>query len=238
MAQSLGAAKGTATELHFRLDYTLSSFHFICLFRASVFLLRLLVTMPFSFDDLPSELKSIVWSYIDYDNPGGPFQQEPISLVPYACVSREWQLAFERLTFRTVVVRSNQLSRFKKHVIAHRMAYLRMLHFIIMVPKCHPNDGVDKRRRDSRALTKNFKDLWSLLRFIEDSSATRQALKLRLRLSAQPSDPRYPFELPDVADNRRSEEPNEFAEMSNLLQFKLMKTPQDLPVISCVDGFV
>lgn len=149
--------------------------------------------MPFCFNKLPFEVKTMVWSYIDYDYPSDPFQRETVSLVPYACVSREWQLAFERLTFRKVVVRSSQVSRFKEYVIAHRMAYLRTLRFRIIIPKFHPNDPVERRRWDNRAFTKSIKDLWTLLKSTEDSCANRQALKLRVHLSAQPSDPLCPF---------------------------------------------
>ena len=72
--------------------------------------------MPASFSELPVEVKAMVWSYIDYDYPSNPFQRENVSLVPYACVSREWQLAFERLTFRKIVVRSSQVSCFKEYI--------------------------------------------------------------------------------------------------------------------------
>ena len=204
--------------------------------------------MPACFNKLPFEVKTMVWSYIDYDYPSDPFQRESVSLVPYACVSREWQLAFERLTFRKVVVRSSQVSRFNEYVIAHRMASLRTLRFRIIIPKFYPNDPVERRGWDNRAFTKSIKDLWALLKFIEDGCPNRQALKLRVHLSAQPSDPLCPFRngLLDFADDRNSDdfrvrevdEPDEFAKLSNRLQSKSMRIPQDLPVIPWVDELI
>lgn len=204
--------------------------------------------MPACFNKLPFEVKTMVWSYIDYDYPSGPFQRESVSLAPYACVSREWQLAFERLTFRKVVVRSSQVSRFNEYVIARRMASLRTLRFKIIIPKFHPNDPVEKREWDNRAFTKSIIDLWTLLNSIEDGYPNRQALKLRVHLSAQPSDPLCPFrnDLLEFADDRNSndfrvrkvDEPDEFAKMSSRLQFESMRIPQDLPVIPWVDELI
>ena len=51
--------------------------------------MRLLVTMPACFIKPPFEVKTMLWSYIDYNYPSDPFQRESVSLVPYACVSRE-----------------------------------------------------------------------------------------------------------------------------------------------------
>ena len=276
LSSSSAAQSGSATKFHLYVEldlhiynslgttlipsnllwYTLLCFElltwqsssFTSLFFASNFLLRLLVTMPACFNKLPFEVKTMVWSYIDYDYPSDPFQRESVSLVPYACVSREWQLAFERLTFRKVVVRSSQVRRFNEYVIAHRMASLRTLRFRIIIPKFHPNDPVERRRWDNRAFTKSIKDLWALLKSIEDGCANRQALKLRVHLSAQPSDPLCPFRngLLDFADDRNSDdfrvrevdEPDEFAKMSNWLQFKSMRIPQDLPVIPWVDELI
>lgn len=208
--------------------------------------------MPACFNELPFEVKAVVWSYIDYDCPSDPFQQESVSLVPYACVSRDWQLAFEQLTFRKVVVRSNQVSRFNKYVIARRRASLRTLRFRIIIPKFHPNDStnhpIERERWDNRAFTKSIRDLWALLKSIEDGCPNRPTLKLRVHLSAQPSDSLCPFrnDQLDFADDRISDnfrvrevdEPDEFAKMSNRLQFKSMRIPQDLPVIPWVDELI
>lgn len=131
-------------------------------------------------------MKTMVWSHIDYDYQSVPWQRESVSLVPYACVSREWQLAFERFTFRTVVVRSSQVSRFNEYVTAHRMAFLRTVCFRIIIPELSINDGVEWRRQDNTAFTKAIKDLWALLKSIEHGCTNQQALKLRLHLSAQP----------------------------------------------------
>ena len=46
--------------------------------------------MPACFNKLPFEVKTMVWLYINYDYSSNPFQQESISLIPYACVSRDW----------------------------------------------------------------------------------------------------------------------------------------------------
>lgn len=197
--------------------------------------------MTACFNELPFEVKMTVWSYIDYDYPSDPGTPD-ISLVPYACVSREWQLVFERLIFRQVVVRSNQVSCFGEYVNARRMALLRTLRFRIIIPKFHLNYPGGKCQWDNEAFTQSIKVLWALLKFIEDSCVNRQALKLRVHLSAQPSDQ----DLLEFADDVSSddfrvgehEEPNEFAKISDCSQFKSMRVPQDLPVIPWVDGLI
>ncbi len=124
--------------------------------------------MPACFSGLPLEVKRIVWSYVDYECPSD--QRKSYSLVPYACVSLEWQLAFERATFRKVTVKSNQLSSLKKYVVGHRMGFLHVLRFIIIIPKLLHNNPVERRRRN-RAFTKSIKGLWTLLKLIEGLSS-------------------------------------------------------------------
>ena len=131
----------------------------------------------------------MVWSYIDYDYPSDPFQRESVSLVPYACVFREWQLAFERLAFRKVGVRSSRVSRFKEYIVGHRMASLRTLRLRIVIPNSDAYDSVGGIQWDNRAFTRSIKDLWALLKTIKDGCPKPQALKLWVHLSAQPSDP-------------------------------------------------
>ena len=160
--------------------------------------------MPPCFNELPFEVKTMVWSHIDYDYQSVPWQRESVSLVPYACVSREWQLAFERLTFRKVAIRSSQVSHFNEYVTAHRMAFLRTLCFRIIIPELPDIDGVERRRRDNTAFTKGIKDLWALFNFIENSGINRQALKLRVHLSAQPHSG-FRNRL-DFADDRNSDD--------------------------------
>ena len=186
----------------------------------------------------------MVWSYIDYDYPSDsfPFPPRRVSLVPYACVSRDWQLTFERLTFRKVVVRSSQVSRFKEYVVGHRMTSLHKLSFKIIIPNSDRFHSIGGIQRDNRAFTQSIKDLWALLKCIEDGCHMPQALKLRVRLSAQPSDParRFPSNLLDFLNDRNLEEvdqPNRFAKISNQLPLKLMRIPEDLPPLHWVDGF-
>ena len=147
--------------------------------------------MPACFDDLPVEMKSLVWSYIDYEYSGGLFIYESVSLAPYACVSREWQLVFEQLTFREVLVKSNQLNRFKEfkeYVVGNYIASLRSLHFKIILPKIYanyplsPSLEAERIRADNEAFTKIVWSLWALLEIIEDSYPDPLALKLRVYL--------------------------------------------------------
>ena len=199
--------------------------------------------MPASFSELPVELKFLVWSYIDYDYPSNPFQRESVSLVPYACVSREWQLAFERLTFRKISIRSSQVSRFKEYIVGHRMASLRTLRFSIIIPNSDAYDSVSGTQWDNIAFTRSVKDLWAILKSIEDGYPKPQALKLWVHLSAQPSEPTRNFRKDplDFVDDRNLDEVDEadrVAEISNRLPFKSTRIPQDLPPIPWVDGFI
>ncbi|KAL2058744.1 hypothetical protein ABVK25_000035 [Lepraria finkii] len=195
--------------------------------------------MPASFSELPVELKFLVWSYIDYDYPSNPFQRESVSLVPYACVSREWQLAFERLTFRKIVIRSSQVSRFKEYIVGHRMASLRTLRFRIIIPNSDAYDSVSGTQWDNIAFTRSVKDLWAILKSIEDGYPKPQALKLRVHLSAQPRNFREdPLDFVDDRNLDEVDEADRVAEISNRLPFKSTRIPQDLPPIPWVDGFI
>ena len=213
--------------------------------------------MSACFNRLPFEVKTIVWSYIDYDYSGGLFFRESVSLAPYARVSREWQQAFEQLTFREVLVKSNQSNRFKEfkeYIAGNRIASLRSLHFKIILPKFYANPllspslEAERIRADNQAFTKAIKNLWALLETLEDGYPDPRALKLQLHLSAESSGKyrdRY-SNLLDFADDAssgdsRASELNGLdrsTETSNRLRFESTGVPEDLPLIPCVHGLI
>lgn len=134
------------------------------------------------------------------------------------------------------------MSRFKEYIIAHR-AYLRTLRFIIIIPNSDAYDSVWGTQWDNRAFTRSVKDLWALLKSIEDGCPKPQALKLRVHRSAQPSNLGRNFrgDPLDFMDDRNLDEVDEAdraAEISNPLPDKSMRIPQDLAPIPWVDGFI
>ena len=96
------------------------------------------------------------------------------------------------------------------------MVSLRMLSFRVIIPNSRGT------QQDNRAFTRSIKDLWTLLKLIKDKYPKLQALKLRVRLSAQPSDPVRNFcsDLLDFVNDRN-----------------LIRIPEDLPPLTWVDGF-
>ncbi|KAK3176741.1 hypothetical protein OEA41_008066 [Lepraria neglecta] len=130
-----------------------------------------------------------------------------------------------------------------EYIVGHRMASLRTLRFRIIIPNSDAYDSVRGTQWDNRAFTRSIKDLWALLKSIEDGCPKPQALKLRVHLSAQPSDPVRNFrgDPLDFVDDRNLDEvdePDRFAEISNRLPFKSMRIPQDLPPLPWVNGFI
>lgn len=201
--------------------------------------------MTACFNELPLEVKTMVWSYIDYDYSSDLNIRDPVSLTPYACVSREWQLGYERMIFRQIFVCSSRVSCFHEYVNTRRMALLRTLGFRIATPEPCPKDPIERIRWNNAAFIKGVRDLWALLKFIKDSWPNRQALKLRVYVSGQRSymHCQFPDELLDLVDDVKSddfrskelEQPNETAELSNRLQSKSMRVTEDLPVIPWVN---
>ena len=186
--------------------------------------------MPACFDDLPSELKSLVWSYVDLHYQKGSL----ISRAPCACVSREWQLAIEDFTFQELAFQSNQLNRFqefREYVLAgNPIAILRRLHFQILIPNIRLRRSFsfvdDKIQADNVAFTKSIGHLWALLGIIEDGCPDPQALKLHLYLSAECSKNCH-----EDCFSRLN-----FAETPNPLQFEWTRRPEDLPLIPWIHG--
>ena len=122
------------------------------------------------------------------------------------------------------------------------MTSLHELSFKIIIPNSDAFDSIGGIQQDNTAFTRSIKDLWALLKSIEDKCRMPQALKFRLRLSAEPSDPvRHFRNLPlDFVNDWNLEEvdqPNGFDEISNRLPFELMRIPQDLRPLPWVDGF-
>ena len=114
------------------------------------------------------------------------------------------------------------MSRFKEYVVGHRMASLRTLSFRIIIPNSDAFDSVGVTQRDNSAFTRSIRYLWAILKSIEDRCHMRQALKLRVHLSAQPSHSVRSFRG----------DPLDFVNDRNLTT-----TPEDLTPLPWIDGF-
>ncbi|KAJ8131234.1 hypothetical protein O1611_g2391 [Lasiodiplodia mahajangana] len=107
----------------------------------------------------------------DIYNAIGNFLQDPeFDQSALATVSRRWQSAIERHTFKDIRLRSNDLARFEAVVQNDRRRYVRTIEYIIILPGYADEDRRQfEHHNDRRANDQEFTDaihrLFQLLRF-------------------------------------------------------------------------
>ena len=90
-----------------------------------------------------------------------------------ATVSRQWQMAVERITFRQIYLTSSDLMEFKKIVSGHRLRFLGTILYSIVLPphnkESHgPFQGTRHHQANYEAFTAAIYDLFSILRSWDD----------------------------------------------------------------------
>lgn len=94
---------------------------------------------------------------------------DPNDLINYATVSKSWQLAVERCTFRKIHLKSTELDRFEDiFVVRHRRAALAVLSYDIILPtysihQCARFETKEDKRLNNEALMESLHRIFSLL---------------------------------------------------------------------------
>lgn len=97
-------------------------------------------------------------------------------LPPYAAISKTWQYAIERLTFRKICLKSTELLYFSKILVGHRRACLAILQYEIVLPtyddsRCAKFEDDNDKLHNNRVFTDAIHGLLRILNSWEGASA-------------------------------------------------------------------
>ncbi|KAK4960657.1 hypothetical protein LTR28_005051, partial [Elasticomyces elasticus] len=146
-------------------------------------------------DGLSPELTAHVASFLERTEdqshvPPSFHTKLPSKLPPFATISRAWQFAIERLTFRSICLYSNELDYFDALCIRHkhRRSILLQLDFRAALPplaKGAPSRAENDQERQSNdeSFTQAIRALFELLKAWESDGEDRAAPPLQLVLS-------------------------------------------------------
>ena len=76
-------------------------------------------------DRLPHDIYEEICTYLDRTSYNRP---------ALATVSRQWQNAIERLTFKELRIDSTEIDTFKRFLDGHRCRFLNRLKFLVVLP--------------------------------------------------------------------------------------------------------
>ena len=117
--------------------------------------------------NISQDIISLIVLYLQpRDNPSN-------SLSAYANISRAWQHAIERHTFRRISVRSSEMEEFSRIMVGPRQNLLKRLEFDVILP-AYPDkarakfETEEEKQVNDRVFTKAIKDLFALLRSWHD----------------------------------------------------------------------
>lgn len=129
--------------------------------------------------NLSQELICLVASYLQrWEHENRADISERGALLPaYATLSRSWQHAIERRTFRQIVVKSTEIEDFSRIVVNHRRKLLRRLELNVILPTytdkaCAKFETEKDKQSNNQVFTKAIKDLLALLRSWHDEFQT------------------------------------------------------------------
>lgn len=108
--------------------------------------------------ELPLELFAIILSFLDRNE-----------LFRYVTVSRLWQHAIERYTFREIYLKSTDTKYFSDKVVGHRRTALKKLNYHVILPTysdhhCAKFETKKDKQMNNEALTESIHQLFSILR--------------------------------------------------------------------------
>ena len=197
---------------------------------------------------LSQEIISLVASYLqrwEYEDRANISKRGRALLPAYATISRSWQYAIERQTFREVAVQSIEIDEFSRIVVRHRRKLLRRLELNVVLPTytdraCAKFETEKDKQSNNQVFTKAVKNLLALLRSWHDEyqsvrndsdASIEQPLILSIGDCYSPTDHGY----------RDSENEWDFAHYhdllqhryeSSLLQLESIEGTQEIPQIS------
>ncbi|KAI0482054.1 hypothetical protein GGR56DRAFT_618282 [Xylariaceae sp. FL0804] len=148
--------------------------------------------------DLPPELVANITSVL---------ASQEVHLGPYATISRQWQSAVERITFRSLCLRSTDLDSFTSLVAnsyPHRKAALHTIDFVVVLPAyddaaCARFETDEDRRINNTAFSEALGHLFKVLSSCEDIERARP-ITLRIQDSFAPMDPSHRGAVKYAAD--------------------------------------
>ena len=203
-------------------------------------------------DNLPQELiNRIVWFAERY--PGQDkwypaieqsfgLTESPSQFPRLANLNHLWKEAVETITFRHLVIKSDELDTFQSIVTGNRRKYLAKISFTVLLPEysyeaCACVESRDEQRLNDEAFTKGICDLFAILKAREDDGV-QSALQLDLNTAASPTDYRIHGLkrnelMSDIAIGKRKDILSDRWENSRLHYLK----PDILPVLSNVQHF-
>ncbi|KAH6973569.1 hypothetical protein BKA56DRAFT_634630 [Ilyonectria sp. MPI-CAGE-AT-0026] len=172
-----------------------------------------------------------------------------------ATISRPWQQAIEKQTFRKLRLRSTDLDRFEKTVTGSRRRFLSGIRFVIVLPG-YPAEarGRFERETDRQANDKAFTDAVNgLFRILgswdegRDGLETGYSIQLDIEAVYSPTDdfhngsrgaPRR-IERLDVAELENEEEVRRRDLQDRRFQYSYIQLlhPAELPVVRAIAGF-
>lgn len=193
-------------------------------------------------DSLPLELLAIIVSLLD-----------PSERARYATISRQWQAAVERLTFRSVRLKSIDLKRFSDVFVGHRRAALTELDYHVILPSysensCAKFENEKDKSLNNEAFTKAIHSLFGILHCWDEVKTNNGAAKeeykkseararpISLTLTAySPLDPPY---RENIERHRYqvtvSLERNDLFERRYEHSFLRLLKPDRLPLVLCI----
>ena len=157
---------------------------------------------------LSQEIISLVASYLQRweHNDSANISERGRALLPaYATISRSWQYAIERQTFREIAIKSTELVDLSHIVVNHRRKSLRRLELIVILPTytdkaCAKFETNEDTQSNNQVFTKAIQNLLALLRSWHDEFQTtendggaliQQSLRLYIGDCYSPKDCRY-----------------------------------------------
>ena len=137
-------------------------------------------TMSVGIASLSQELICLVASYLqrwEHQDRANTSARGRALLPSYATISRSWQYAIERQTFREVAVKSREIDEFSRIVVKHRRKLLRRLELNVVLPTYTDTawtkfETEKDKQSNNQVFTKAVKDLLALLRSWHDEFQT------------------------------------------------------------------
>ncbi|KAI5464119.1 hypothetical protein BGZ63DRAFT_401097 [Mariannaea sp. PMI_226] len=209
-------------------------------------------------DRLPQEIYNEIGSYFaDSDEQSRYVLSSPLAAKRsvLSTISRPWQRAFEKQTFRKLRLKSTDLGKFDKIVTGNRRRFVRSIQYIIILPE-YPLDargsferGADRQAND-KAFTNAIKGLFATLGSWDDERPgkdSRYSIKLEIEAVYSPTDdsasdsrgaPRR-IERLEAVEPGNCEEASRRDLQDRRFQYSYIQllNPDELPVVPAITSF-
>ncbi|KAH6888064.1 hypothetical protein B0T10DRAFT_66579 [Thelonectria olida] len=209
-------------------------------------------------DRLPQEIYNEIGAYFaDSDENPRYVLSSPLAVERpvLATISRPWQRAFEKQTFRKLRLRSTDLDKFEKVVTGNRRRFLSSIRFVIILP-AHPAESrgrfereVDRKAND-QAFTTAVKRLFAILKSWDDgrpNGDSRYSISLEIESVYSPTDdfdndcrgaPRRIERLEAVeAGNDDDARRRDLQDRRFQYSYIRLQEPDELSVVPAITGF-